>query len=236
MNDSFLVRTALFRGITENEVKPMLQCLQASRRTYKKNEVIARAGNRMDALGLVLTGSVNIENDDVWGNKNILDNIGPGQVFGEAYACLTEERLMINVVAAEDAEALFLNVGRLLTTCPSACEYHSRVIRNLLSVIAQKNLNLTHKIFHTSPKSIRDRLLSYLSFQAIRQGKYQFQIPFNRQQLADYLGVDRSAMSNELSKMKRDGLILFEKNRFSLIDGTAFEGPVVGERAGDPGA
>lgn len=225
MNDSFLVRTALFRGITKEEVEPMLHCLQAVRRSFKKNQVIARAGDQVEALGLVLSGSVNIENDDVWGNKNILDNIGPGQVFAEVYSCLPEERLMINVVAAEDAEALFLNVGRLLTTCPSACEYHSRVIRNLLSVISQKNLNLTHKIFHTSPKSIRDRLLSYLSFQAIRQGKYQFQIPFNRQQLADYLGVDRSAMSNELSKMKRDGLITFEKNRFSLIDGTMLEGP-----------
>lgn len=194
----------------------MLQCLQASCRTYRKNETICRSGDQIHSLGMVLLGSVNIENDDVWGNKNILDNVGAGQVFAETYACLPEEPLMVSVTAAEDCEILFLNVEKILTTCPAACPHHVRLIRNLVSVMARKNMNLTHKIFHTSPKSIRDRLLSYLSAQAVTQGKYRFEIPFNRQQLADYLRVDRSAMSNELSKMKKEGLITCEKNLFCL--------------------
>lgn len=218
MNYKFLITTPLFREVTEAEAKAMLECLQTSHKTYGKNDIIYQSGTHVETLGLVLTGSVNIENDDVWGNKNILDNVPAGQLFGEAYACLPNERLMVNVVAAQESEILFLNMKRLLNTCPTACQYHSQLIQNLLAVMAQKNLNLTHKIFHTSPKSIRERLLSYLSFQAIKQGKYQFEIPFNRQQLADYLGVDRSAMSNELSKMKRDGLIAFKKNLFYLKD------------------
>lgn len=218
MNYKFLIKTPLFRGVTEAEAKAMFECLQTSYKTYRKNDIIYQFGYHVETLGLVLNGSVNIENDDVWGNKNILDNVPAGQLFGETYACLPNERLMINVVAAQESEILFLNMKRLLNTCPTACQYHTQLIYNLLAVMAQKNLNLTHKIFHTSPKSIRERLLSYLSFQAIKQGKYQFEIPFNRQQLADYLGVDRSAMSNELSKMKRDGLIAFEKNIFYLKD------------------
>lgn len=218
MNYKFLIKTPIFREVTEAEAKAMLECLQTSHKTYGKNDIIYQSGTHVETLGLVLNGSVNIENYDVWGNKNILDNVPAGQLFGEAYACLPNERLMVNVVAAQESEILFLNMKRLLNTCPTACQYHSQLIQNLLAVMAQKNLNLTHKIFHTSPKSIRERLLSYLSFQAIKQGKYQFEIPFNRQQLADYLGVDRSAMSNELSKMKRDGLIAFKKNLFYLKD------------------
>lgn len=216
MNYNFLTKTALFRGTTEKEAESMLHCLQASSRVYRKNEAVCRSGDQIHSLGMMLSGSVNIENDDVWGNKNILDNVGAGQVFAETYACLPEEPLMVSVTAAEDSEILFLNVEKILTACPTACPHHVRLIRNLVSVMARKNLNLTHKIFHTSPKSIRDRLLSYLSAQAVTQGKYRFEIPFNRQQLADYLRVDRSAMSNELSKMKKEGLITFEKNSFCL--------------------
>lgn len=216
INFSFLIKTSLFLGITETEAESMLNCLQSNHQTYKKNDVIYHIGDRVNALGLVLYGGVNIETADVWGNRNILDNVGPGQVFAETFSCLHEEHIMVDVVATEDSEVLFLRIDRLLTTCSNSCKYHSRLIYNLMSVMARKNLNLTHKIFHTAPKSIRDRLLSYLSFQAIKQGRYQFEIPFNRQQLADYLCVDRSAMSNELSKMKHDGLLAFKKNVFHL--------------------
>lgn len=216
MNLPFLIKTSLFLGITETEAEAMLNCLRSRHQTYKKNDVIYHIGDRVDALGLVLYGGVNIETADVWGNRNILDNISPGQVFAETFSCLHEEHITVDVVATEDSEILFLNLTRLLTTCQNSCKFHSRLIYNLMSAMARKNLNLTHKIFHTAPKSIRDRLLSYLSFQAIKQGRYRFEIPFNRQQLADYLCVDRSAMSNELSKMKRDGLLTFKKNSFCL--------------------
>lgn len=214
-----LIKTKLFRGIEAEDLKAMLQCLGAFTQNYKKDEVIYRTGERILAMGIVMSGSVNVENHDVRGNKNILDNIGCGQVFAEAYACVPGERMMVDATAAEDTEILFLNVGKVLKTCPKSCVFHSRLIANLLEVLAIKNLNLTRKISHISPKTIRERLLSYLSFQAMQQGEYDFEIPFNRQQLADYLGVDRSAMSNELGKMQREGLLVCKKSRFHLREG-----------------
>lgn len=216
MNYNFLTKTRLFQGMSEEDVESVLECLRAKVQSYSKREVIYRAGEDVLSVGLVLRGSVNIEHDDVWGNKNILDNIGEGQVFGETYACIPGEPLMVSVIAAEETEVLFLNTDKLFAACTEVCGYHNKLIQNLLLITAQKNQNLTRKIFHTTPKSIRDKLLSYLSFQAVREGSYRFEIPFNRQQLADYLGVDRSAMSKELGKMQREGLLTFEKNLFCL--------------------
>lgn len=222
MNYNLLIKFALFRGMSEQEAKDVLVCLQAEKKSFSKGETIYHMGDAIHAMGMVLTGGVNIENDDIWGNKNILDNIGPGQVFGETYACLPGEPLMVNVVAAEECEVLFLEVSRLLTTCSNSCGAHQRLVQNLLWVTAQKNLALSRKIFHTTPKSIRGRLLSYLSAQAVRAGSNQFIVPFNRQQMADYLCVDRSAMSNELSKMKQEGLLDFHKSQFSIKEKASF--------------
>lgn len=225
MDVLFLSKTLLFRGTTPQEVQSILECHQAEKKHYQKSDVIYHAGDSVTSLGMVLSGSVSIENDDLWGNKSILDRIGPGQVFAETYACVSGEALMVSVVAAEASDILFMNVSRLLRICPHACEHHGKLIRNLLTISAQKNLNLSRRIFHTSSKSIRGRLLSYLSFQAVRQGRRDFTIPFNRQQLADYLSVDRSALSNELGKMQREGLLEVEKNRFRLSgDKRAFYG------------
>lgn len=219
MDFLFLSRSSLFQGIPEEDIQGMLTCLGAVSKDYSKGETVLRVGDRIQAMGLVLEGSVNIENDDAWGNKTILDNIGPGQVFAETYACLPDAPLMVNAVAAEKTEILFLRTARLLETCSSTCPHHGQLIQNLLAVTARKNLNLSRRIFYTSSKTIRGRLLSYLSDQAVRQGDRRFSIPFDRQQLADYLGVDRSALSNELSKMQRDGLIRVEKNHFLLLKG-----------------
>lgn len=114
-----------------------------------------------------------------------------------------------------ETEVLFLNAARLLQTCPNSCVHHNRLIKNLLQISAQKNLTLSRRMLHTSSKFIRGRLLSYFSQERLRHGSLQFTIPFNRQQLADYLGVDRSALSNELSKMRRDGILIYEKNTFT---------------------
>ena len=211
-------KTALFRGATPQEVETMLSCLGAEVRQFSKGEMIYRTGDVVTSLGVVLSGSVLIENDDLWGNTTVLDSIGTGHIFAETYACASGEPLMVNVVAAEPAEVLFLNVDRVLRVCSHACGNHSRLIRNLLAISAQKNLNLSRKIFHTASKSIRGRLLSYLSYQAVRSGSRSFAIPFNRQQLADYLNVDRSALSNELSKMQKEHLLKVSKNHFELLD------------------
>ena len=224
MDHLFLSKTVLFRGASPEEIKTMLDCLSAQTQTYQRGGIVYHAGDVVTSLGLVLSGSVSIENDDVWGNKSILDRVGPGQVFAETYACVPGEPLLISVVAAETTEILFLDMSRVLHICSNACGFHSKLIRNLLAIASQKNLSLSRRIFPTSSKSIRGRLLSYLSFQAAQHGSRDFEIPFNRQQLADYLSVDRSAMSNELSKMQRDGLLRVNRNHFTLTGAEAHEG------------
>ncbi len=211
-----LSRSPLFRGASPEEVETMLGCLGAERRRYARGACLCRAGETISALGLVLSGSVLVENTDFWGNTTVLERVGPGHVFAETYACIPGQQLMVSVVADEATEVLYLNVERVLRTCPNACSHHSLLIHNLLLLTARKNLMLSRKIFHTSPRSIRARLLSYLSDRAIAVGSRSFTIPFNRQQLADYLNVDRSALSNELSKMRREGLLETERNHFVL--------------------
>ena len=217
MEGSFLSSTPLFRGATEKEAEAMLGCLGAFSKQFEKEEILYHAGEAVQNMGLVLRGSVNIESDDAWGNKSILGHIGVGQIFAETYACIPGETLLVNVVAAEKCEVLFLNAVRLLSPCPHACAYHNRLIQNLLQIFACKNIGLSRRILHTSSKSIRGRLLSYLSEQAKIAGGYRFTIPFSRQQLADYLSVDRSAMSNELSKMRRDGILTYDRSSFCLL-------------------
>ena len=209
-------KTVLFQGTRPEDAEAMLKCLEAREKQFQKDETIYYVGDRVSELGLVLSGSVLIENDDLWGNRSILDRIGSGQIFAETYACVPGEKLLVTVTAAEKTEVLFLNVGKILRVCTNACSFHARLIRNLLTLSARKNLNLSRRIFHTSAKSIRGRLLSYLSWQAVKQGGREFDIPFNRQQLADYLGVDRSAMSAELGKMKREGLIQVDRSHFRM--------------------
>jgi len=216
MNENFLANTILFRGIKKEELSAVLACLSPLTKTFQKGETIFHIGDIIHDIGIILSGGVYLENIDVWGNITILDHIGPGQVFAEAYACSLSEPSMVNVIAAANSEILFFNTARILKTCSNTCIHHSRIIQNLLMISARKNLSLSRRIFHTTPKSIRAKVLSYLSSQAMELGKYEFKIPFNRQQLADYLGVDRSALSNELSKMQREGIITYEKNYFHL--------------------
>lgn len=216
MNYKFISESKIFQNISEQEIEHIFKCLQIKQKKYKKQDMILQSGNLIDSIGFILSGSVIIEQTDIWGNQTIFDHISSGQIFAETYACVPNELLMVNVIAAEETEIIFLKTERILKTCSSSCEFHNRFIYNLLSVMASKNLILTRKISHITSKTIRGRLLSYLSFQALKQGTYTFEIPFNRQQLADYLCVDRSAMSHELSKMQKEGLLSFDRNKFHL--------------------
>lgn len=211
-----LADTPLFQGITEGEIQSLLQCLGADRRKFPKGAVILSEGSVTESLGIVLSGMVLISCSDVWGNNSVLGHIAPGAVFAEVYACIPGEPLRISVSAVEDTQVLFLNVGRMLTTCTNACPFHAKLVHNLLTVCAHKSLQLSQRILHTSSKSIRGRLMSYFSQCAKAAGSGSFQIPYNRQQLADYLGVDRSALSNELSKMRKEGLLEYQRNQFQL--------------------
>lgn len=216
MDFFFLCSTALFRGTDPSEAEAMLACMGAFTKQYRKQEIIYAAGEEVRCLGFVLSGSVHVAADDVWGNRSILSHVTAGQIFAETYACIPGQPLLVSVTAAEDTEVLFLNIAKLLKICTNACTHHSRLIQNLLQISAQKNLTLSQRMLHTAPKTIRGRLLSYFSQQAVEAGEHQFTIPFNRQQLADYLGVDRSALSAELSKMRQEGLLEYRKNAFEL--------------------
>ena len=210
-------KSKLLKGIGENEIASMLTCLGAYRRRYQKGDCVFRKGERITAVALLLEGAVHIQKEDYWGNLSILNEISAGEVFGEAYACLDGGEMLNNAVAVKDSQVLFLDVKRVLTTCSSACQFHGKLIRNLLSVLAMKNKMLTQKLEHMSQRTTREKLLSYLSEQSLKEGRSSFDIPFNRQQLADFLSVDRSAMSNELCKMRDEGILEFERNHFVLL-------------------
>lgn len=213
---SIFKRATLFTGIDDGEINAMLKCLEAKTVVYQKNEYILRVGDSPKSLGLLVSGSLLIIQEDFSGNRNIRARISPGQVFAETFACLPGAVMDISVIADEESSVVWLNIQHILHTCPTACEHHVRIIRNLLSDLAANSLRANEKLTHISKRTTRDKLLSYLSSESRRQGRATFTIPFNRQELADYLSVERSAMSTELSKMQKDGLITVEKNRFTL--------------------
>ena len=207
------LKNPLCLGMEESEYEEMLSLGGMRQKHFEKNEVILSAGCTTHEIGLVLSGSVNIENLDLWGSKSILSSISAGQAFAETYA-LCGDVMMVDAVAAEECEVLFVNISAFSGGAPGTV--HEKLLRNLLTVSMRKNLSLSQRIFCTTPKTVRGRLLTYFSAQAARSGSLQFEIPFNRQQLADYLNLDRSALSKELCKMRDEGLLTFEKNRFAL--------------------
>ena len=206
----------LFSGISVEELNAMLVCLKAEKREFPKDAFLLRTGDMADSIGFVLTGTVLIVQEDIWGNRNILSKAGPGQTFAVAYACAGGSRLNASVVAETQVIAMFMNVKRILDVCPSACSHHSLIIRNLLGELAEKNLQFNEKLTHIGQRTTRAKVMSYLSAQAQRLGTCEFDIPFSRQQFADYLGVERSGLSIELGKMKKDGVIDFHKSHFVI--------------------
>ncbi len=212
-----LKQTILFSGVGEEEIEAMLSCLGARLRTYGKGEYVLRQGEHISDILVLAEGNLHVQKDDFWGNRSILGQVTAGELFGEAYAAPESGVLLNDVVAVEDSAVLFFDVRRILTTCPSACRFHALVVQNMFFAISEKNRKLVQKLAHMSQRSTREKLISYLSEEAKRNKSASFSIAFNRQQLADFLSVDRSAMSNELSKMRDDGLLLFEKNKFTLL-------------------
>lgn len=214
---SILQRSQLFAGVGEANIEAMLDCLSANLRDYKKGEYVLREGEHIDNVMILASGSLNIQKDDFWGNRSIINHISAGEMFGEAYIAPESGPLLNDVIALEDSDVMFFDFRKILTVCSSACRFHTTVVQNLFFAISEKNRQLVQKLGHMSKRTTRDKLISYLSEQAKRSGSSTFSIPFNRQQLADFLCVDRSAMSNELCKMRDDGLLTFKRNTFSLI-------------------
>lgn len=211
-----LKRTQMFAGVGEEEIAAMLGCLQARLRTFKKGEYVYREGEHLSNIAVLAEGNLHVQRDDYWGNRSIINQVAVGEMFGEAYVGPDSGAILNDVVAVEDSTVIFFDVRRILTTCPSACRFHSMVVQNLFFTISERNRKLVQKLGHMSKRSTREKLISYLSEEAKKHNSGTFTIPFNRQQMADFLSVDRSAMSSELGKMRGEGLISFEKNRFTL--------------------
>lgn len=204
--------SALFQGLSEGERETALRALSVTERNYQKGKRIFSAGDIVDRMGLVISGSVTIESSDFWGNRTILSHIAPGQFFAETYALLKGEPMLVDVCVNEESRILFLR----LDTLQSAEPWTAKITRNLLTISARKNLTLSLRSFHTAPKTVRERVTAYLNTEALRQRSRAFRIPYDRQQLADYLNLDRTALSKELGRMRDDGLIEFRKNHFVL--------------------
>lgn len=206
----------LFAGIDENEFEDVLIYLSAVKRNYRKGEYIFRAGEHISSVALLLEGSVHIQREDYWGNLSILNKVSKGEVFGEAYAVSDSCAILNNAAAVENSTVLLLDFKHIFSKDTSDCKFYSVLIQNFFALLAEKNRILAQKLGHMSQRTTREKLLSYLSEQSVKAGSPSFDIPFNRQQLADFLSVDRSAMSSELCKMRDDGLLRFNKNHFIL--------------------
>lgn len=214
--DDSIRQCLLFQGMSEQEVHTALQRLGATEKSYRRGECILHAGDTTSVLGLVLTGSATIENNDIWGNRTILSRVGRGEFFAETYAILEREPLQVDVIASEACTILFLRIGSLRELSRSMDAWTIPLITNLLTISAQKNITLSSRSFHTAPKTIRGRVMAYLNSVSLKKQSREFEIPFDRQQLADYLNLDRSALSKELGKMQREGLLQVRKNHFIL--------------------
>lgn len=212
-----LKKTRLFSGVSQEDISSMLTCLDAKLHDYKKGDYVFRQGEYLSHIMVLVKGSLLIQKDDYWGNRSIVNNIVVGEMFGEAYVSSESGALINDIIATNDSTVIFFDVKRIITVCSAACRFHSMVVQNLFFSISEKNKKLVQKIGHISKRTTREKLMSYLSEESKKQNSSRFSIPFNRQQLADFLSVDRSAMSNELCKMRDDGLLLFDKNIFTLL-------------------
>ena len=218
MNEFYplLRRCPLFTGITEVDLDAMLQCLDSRSREISKGCPVFLEGEPARWVGVVLSGAVQVVREDFYGNRSIIAMLESGDLFGEVFACAGIETLPVSVFAARDSRVLLLDCKRVLTVCTNACQFHNQLVRNLLQVTARKNMLLNQKIQFMSKKTTREKLLAYLSEQAKRNGNAAFSIPLDRQALADYLGVERSAMSAELGKLRRDGVLDCKGSYFHL--------------------
>lgn len=213
---TILTECALFHGLREAQIREMLPCLSARQSRFRRGQFLLRAGDRVAFAGILLSGEAEVLQEDFWGNRNLLAAVGPGDLFAEAFAC-AHAVSPVSVLCKTDGSVLYLNVRAVFSPCEKACAQHKALSQNLIRVLAEKNMQLNEKAGYLSQRSTREKLLAYLSAQARRAGSASFRIPFDRQQLADFLSVNRSAMSAELSKMQREGLLRAERSDFTLF-------------------
>ena len=210
----------LFDGINSTDLSAMLGCLGARPMNAEKGQFVFHEGDPAIFVGIVLTGSVQLIREDYYGNRSIMAHIGPTQPFGESYAFSGAPALPVSIVADENSQLVLLDSRRIHSCCSNACEFHNQVIYNLLRLVANKNLVLHQKIQIISKRTTREKLMAYLLSQARLSGSNTFTIPYDRQALADYLEVDRSGLSAEISKLRKENILESEKSTFRLLSGT----------------
>ncbi len=210
-----LVNSKLFFNMVENEIESVLHCLSANVKSYKKGEYIFNVGDTIENIALIIMGNIHLEKEDFLGNKTILSHISENDIFGASYY-YNNEPISFNIISSSDSIIMFLNIKKAFDMSYRCCPLNIKISKNFIDIILRKNRTITKKIEHISQRTIRNKLVSYLSEEAFRNNSNSFYIKFNRQQLADYLCIDRSALSNELSKMRNEGILNFSKNYFEL--------------------
>lgn len=214
---SILQKCGLFAGIAENQLLTMLSCLGATVHVYEKNQIVLSEGDAAGRIGAVLSGAVQIVRVDYYGNRSILAELQPAGLFGESFACAGVQNMPVDVVATEKSEVLFIDAARILHMCSSACGFHNQLIYNLMKLVATKNLLFHQKLEIISKRSTREKLMTYLLMQAKQQNNNSFTVMFDRQELADYLEVDRSGLSAEIGKLRKEGILECQKSHFTLL-------------------
>lgn len=212
-----LKKCPLFLDVTEESIIPMLECLEAKTDIFNKNFTILSEGTPAKYIGIVLSGSVRITRTDYYGNRSILGNICEGELFSEAFACIQMTSMPVSVIANEKSEIIFIDCSHILHTCQKDCPHHQQLVYNLMKVLASKTVMFQQKIEIISKRTTREKLLTYLTICAKKNNKNSFKIPFNRQELADYLEVDRSGLSSEISKLRKENILECNRNYFKLL-------------------
>ena len=211
-----LKKSPLFKQIKERDIFTILKCLAGKIVHYKKDKIIFLEGDIFTSVGIILSGSVHVTNDDIYGNRTILAELKQGSSFGESFAYANLEKIPVSVIAREESYIFMTNCKNIIKKCSNNCIYHNTLIENMVTIIARKIIMQNEKLIILSRRSTREKILTFLSMQSKQSRSNTFKISFNRQELADYLSVDRSAMSTELGKMRDEGLIDFYKNSFKL--------------------
>ncbi len=213
-----LQKTELFGGLAPQDVESMLHCLGYLKKSYPKGDMIWNAGAKIESFGIVLAGQVQVIREDYFGKRSMIAAIAPGGIFGEAFVCAGLKKSPVAVSAGAQSEILFLNIDKVLTSCQNACVFHSELIKRMVRMLAGKNLALNEKMDFLSRRTTREKLSAYLLTEYGSQKRNPFLLELDRNGLADYLSVDRSAMSRELSRMKEEGMIDYWKNSFKILD------------------
>jgi len=213
-----LQKSSLFLDFGEEDIKKVCACINAREKAVEKDAFVIRAGDDIRNVYLILSGSMHIVDEDFWGNRSIIESLEEYTLFGEAYALASTEKHLVSVAAATDSVILEIDPLRLFEMCSNGCACHSRLIKNVAYILSEKIVRITEKLGHISQRTMREKILSYLSKCARREGGSEFYIPYSRQQLADYLCVDRSALSHELSRLQEAGMISYRKNYFKLLN------------------